>query len=111
MSFRVKVLRAAERDVDAIVEWIAVQRRSPSGASSWLDAYEDALRRLAEIGDTFGMAPECDYVSRDIRQLLFSTRRGKAYRMLFTVEGDEVRVLHVRGPGQRLLAEDEVRDG
>jgi hypothetical protein len=37
-----------------------------------------------------------------VRQQLFQTRKGRPYRMLFTVVVAEqtVRVLHVRGPGQ-----------
>jgi plasmid stabilization system protein ParE len=108
MSFRVRVLQTAEREVDDIVEWIAVRRQSPSGAESWLNAYEEALQRLADAADSFGPAPEDEYVSLDVKQVLFRTRRGKTYRAVFTIEGNEARVLHVRGPGQSLLTSDEL---
>ena len=36
------------------------------------------------------------------------TRRGRPYRLLFTLDDCEVRVLHVRGPGQDLVSADEL---
>lgn len=98
MTYRVKALRKAEGDVRSIVAY--VRKRSSRGAVSWLDAYRAAREHLAEFADGCGEAEENHQFEFDVRQHLFKTRRGRVYRMLFTMIGDEVRILRVRGSGQ-----------
>jgi plasmid stabilization system protein ParE len=111
MSFLVRVLRRAERDVEEILHFIAEVRKAPNGALRWYRAYEAALNRLAKEAGTLPLAPESDYVEYEIRQILFRTRKGRTYRMLSTIVGDEVRVLHVRGPGQDIMAARQLGGG
>lgn len=108
MNFRLRTLRRARSDVDAILHWIARERQSPEGAANWLDAYEQAVASLAESPESHGFAPENDYVDIAVRQFLFRTRHGRMYRGLYTVVDEEVRILRVRGPGQPLLQADEI---
>ena len=51
---------------------------------------------------------EDEHFDIDVRQALFKTRRGRIYRMLFTIVGNEVRILRVRGPGQAPVVADDV---
>ena len=53
--------------------------------------------------------PEDEDHEEEIRHILFKTRRGKTYRAIFIIRTDTVFVLHVRGPGQDLIAPDELR--
>jgi len=46
------------------------------------------------------LAPESKSFDIEIRHALFRTRSGRPYRAIFTVVGDEVRILRVRGRGQ-----------
>lgn len=108
MKFRVRALRRARQDVDTILDWIANERQSPQGASTWLDAYEQAAASLADSPEAHAFAPENDYVDIDLRQFLFKTRHGRMYRGLYTIDGDEVLILRVCGPGQPLLQADEI---
>jgi hypothetical protein len=55
-----------------------------------------------------GLAPENGYGDAEIRDLVFKTRRGKQYRILFTICGDVVFVRHVRGFGQDLVSPDDL---
>ena len=109
MRFQIKVLRRADRDVDRILWWLSNQQKSPSGATTWFRAYEAALQRLSEFADSQSLAPESEYATHDVRHAQFKTRRGRVYRILFTIVGDEARVLHVRGPGQNLVSVDQLR--
>lgn len=106
MKFHVKTLRKAKQDYHVILEYIA--ERSKPGAVAWARAFDKALARLEESADTFPLAPENEHVNLEVREILFKTRRGLFYRALFTIRGDEVLVLHVRGPGQDFLTEDEL---
>jgi len=64
--------------------------------------------RLSEQGDTLGIAPEDADHDETIYQIIFRTRRGLPYRALFVVRENDVYVLRVRGPGQDLVAPDDL---
>jgi plasmid stabilization system protein ParE len=106
MKFQVVTLRRAEADVRGIASWIA--DRSPQGALSWLDAYEKLLSFLANHADSCGVAQENSECTIPLKESLFGTKRGHSYRAIFTIVGDEVRILRVRGPGQPPLLDDEL---
>lgn len=107
MNFRIRILRRARRAYNQILAYIA--ERSPSGATAWGNAFDAALERLEESADTFAVAWESEGTGLVVREVLFNTRRGLTYRILFTIAGVEVLVLHVRGPGQAPLTPDELR--
>jgi plasmid stabilization system protein ParE len=106
MKLEVIALRRAETDVRQITRWIA--QHSMQGASSWLDAYEELIDLLAEGAEAYPAALEDADCRITLRQALFGTRRGRKYRAIFTIAGDQVRILRVRGPGQPPLQEDEL---
>ena len=101
MIYRVSVLDRADRDADAILRWLS--KLSPRGAIRWLFAYNSIKEKLARDPLSHGLAPEDGRVDFELRQIFFKTPRGKRYRSVFTVTGDEVRILRVRGPHQRPL--------
>jgi plasmid stabilization system protein ParE len=106
MKYDVKALRKAEADIRSITTYL--YERSPRGAAAWLDAYRQARTRLATSADRCGRAEENEHFDIDVRQALFKTRRGRIYRMLFTIVGNEVRILRVRGPGQAPFIADDL---
>lgn len=101
MTYRVRLLGAARRDVDKILEWLNV--RSRRGARSWYDALRKALNTLVEDPERHPFAPESEILGRPMRQFVFKTRQGNRYRLVFLVETEDVFVLRVRGPSQDLL--------
>ena len=106
MKYEVVALRRADADVRHIARWIA--QRSLQGAESWLDAYEELLERLTESADTYASATEDADFDIPLKQALFGTPRGRTYRALFTIVGNQVRILRIRGPGQPTLVQDEL---
>jgi len=107
MSFTIRELPKAKQDKHSIFRWL--HERSPAGATTWLDAYDSLIERLKRDASSFGDAPErqdCDF---DVRQALFKTRRGRVYRALFFIDGDEVYVLRVRGSGQAPIRPEELK--
>ena len=98
MSYVVLLMRQAELDAQTIFDWLS--QRSPAGALRWYDALDEALHRLEDRPEACGRCPESDDFPETIRECFFKTKRGRAYRLLFTIVGQQVRVLHVRGPGQ-----------
>lgn len=105
--FRIAALAKAEADVEKIYPWL--EQRSPTGAASWYQAYLDATVRLETIADSCAKCSEAIRFSLSIREMLFKTKRGKRYRLLFFIEGTDVFILRVRGPGQRSLRRSELK--
>lgn len=99
MRFKVRTLRRAAHDYERILAYIAGQSRA--GAVAWAGAFDAALARLED-------AAENEHVDFEVREILFKTRRGLAYRALFTIRGADVLLMHVRGPGQDFVAADEL---
>ena len=107
MKFTVITLRAAERDFNGILEFLAA--RSKSGAEAWATAFDKALARPEESADSCPLAAENEFVDFELREILFKTRRGLIYRILFTIRENKVFILHIRGPGQDFVAAMEIR--
>jgi plasmid stabilization system protein ParE len=108
MKFTIVTLRAAERDFNDILEYIAA--RSTAGAVAWAKAFDKALVYLEENAGSCPLAAENEHVEFEVRETLFKTRRGLIYRILFTVRADTVFILHIRGPGQDFVAAMEIRN-
>lgn len=107
MTFKLVILRRARRDVDRIHDWIAEGSRD--GARSWYLAFWEACQRIIDAPESFSLADEFQEGGEHaVREFLFKTRRGRTYRGLFVIVGDEVVVLRVRGPGQPPLMRDEI---
>ena len=109
MTFRLRTLSPAHRDVTRILNWIAIEQNAPKGAARWLRAYQAAAKKMVRSPTSYGLAPENEFVEREVRQFLFKTRKGRIYRGLFTINDDEVIILRVRGPGQPPLEPNELR--
>jgi plasmid stabilization system protein ParE len=107
MKYKLVVLIRARRDLREMYDWIA--ERSLRGAESWLAAFDRATKRVLHAPDSFRVSHECherpDVV---LREYTFKTRKRLVYRGLFTIEGNEVHLLRVRGPGQDDLTADEI---
>lgn len=107
MAFQVLLLRRAQTDIDSIYTWLA--KRSARGAANWYAAFLDAAAALERDAEFCAAAPEAKRLRLDLRQRLFKTPRGRAYRILFMIVGMQARVLRVRGPGQASLKSRDVR--
>lgn len=107
MIYTVSVTRAGNRDLEGCYAFIA--KRSPRGAAAWANAFQEhVVDALAVDPHSYELAPENRDHPVEIRQKLFRTRQGKNYRALFTVRGQDVFVIHIRGPGQDLIPPEEI---
>lgn len=102
MSFDVRVSRRAERDADAIFEWLA--QRSKEGAVRWYHSFLHSLWSLPTQVARCGIAKEAEKLNIDLRQIHFKTRRGLVYRSLFVIQDNVIHVVGVRGAEQDYVA-------
>jgi plasmid stabilization system protein ParE len=107
MTYEPFLLPRAQADVESIFQFLT--ERSPQGATTWRERWEQVLDQLRTGPLECGLAPESTRYDVIVRQLLFRTRRGRTYRALFTVVGRGVYILHVRAPGQNLLSRGQLR--
>jgi plasmid stabilization system protein ParE len=90
MNFRVHATAAALEEVVAIGEWITSQG-APEAAERWVASMMQALRSLSAMPERCSVAPESAEFEPEIRHLVIGD-----YRVLFSVRGREVFIIHVR---------------
>src|SRR4051812_13008845 len=98
MKREVFLTRQAEDDFDSILAWL--ENRSTSGAAKWYKALKQAIDWLEDHAASCPLAPESDSFQEPVHERLFKIKRGRYYRLLFAVTTKQVRILHIRGPGQ-----------
>lgn len=99
-TFRVISSRRATDEANSASLWIAEQ--SPEAAHVWLDGLLQAIQSLATHPFRCALAPENDYFSEELRQLIYGR-----YRILFTIESDSVYIFSVRHGSREHLRPDE----
>jgi addiction module RelE/StbE family toxin len=99
MSYRVIITARALGDLTEIRDYIA--KRSPTNAAKFLEKILDEFDRLETNPDGFAIAPENDSVPYTFRQIIV-----KPYRILYTVTGTRVEIMHIRH-GARLPAQPD----
>lgn len=107
MKFNARLLWRAQRDLDHILAWLS--ERSPQGAASWLRRWDETFAVLESSADEHGLAPEGEGLELEVRQILFRTRKGREYRALYTIQGADVYIMHIRAPGQDFVAPEELQ--
>lgn len=101
MAFRVEQTQRAKRDLDAILEWLLEHEAGETGLR-WFRRMKEAIDSLSELPHRCSLAPENADFPFEVRQLLYGSKPS-VYRILFTISGDRVIVLHIRhGRRQRL---------
>jgi plasmid stabilization system protein ParE len=98
MTHHVLLTDRAQHDVEQIVDWLA--ERSVAGASSWLEALEEAMASLATNPERFAAILAAEFPSHTVRQHVFKTKRGHRYWLVYYVSGPSVQIVHVYGAGQ-----------
>jgi len=102
MAFRVELSEQAQRDISAIYDWLRSQQAGDAG-ERWFHALRTAIGSLADIPGRCPLAAEDRDAPVEVRQLLYG-RLPHTYRILFTIKGDVVQVLHVRHARRRPAA-------
>lgn len=70
--------------------------------------YLETLRKLPLISDNAPLIPEAEEFGQELREVLFKTRQGNPYRLVFLVDDSFIHVLFVRGLGQDYLGPEDL---
>jgi plasmid stabilization system protein ParE len=107
MSYRITITQVAERDIRQALTWWR-DNRSSEQAERWYNKIYPAIATLSKQPDRCPLAPETDLLPTGLRQLHFGVSRKATHRIVFTIEGQEVKVVRVRHFAQRELALDDL---
>ncbi|MGH9583203.1 MAG: type II toxin-antitoxin system RelE/ParE family toxin [Bryobacteraceae bacterium] len=102
MAFRVEISEQAESDGKGILEWLISQHAGETGLR-WFQGLEQAIASLSELAERCPLAPENRSFPFEVRHLLYG-RKPDVCRVLFTVQGEMVYVLHIRHGRRKHLA-------
>ena len=94
MAFRVEPTAAAKQDARDILAWLRSQQAGESGLR-WFQGMQKAITSLTEIPTRCAFAPENKTFPYEVRHLLYGSSQHR-YRILFTIEGEVVTILHIR---------------
>ncbi len=100
---RYRVLVAAPAEVEIEAAYLFIRRDSPEHAARWRRGLLEAAKSLCVHPNRCRLAPESGGFEYEIRQLIYGN-----YRLLFTVRGTTVVILHVRHGARRPMDPDEV---
>jgi plasmid stabilization system protein ParE len=103
MAFRVEITAGARKDANAILFWLSSKQAGETGIR-WYERLEEAVASLAQSPERCALAPENAHVPFELRQLVYG-HRPHLYRILFTVDGEAVYVLHIRHGRRRPVAQ------
>ncbi len=107
MKFRVNVTESAQKQIEQA--YLRYKNDFSSLADPWLEGLFKVLDTLKQFPNRCPLAPENDELEEKVRQLLYGKRKN-TYRILFTVRGKTVEVLHVRHHAQARLTSQESED-
>ena len=103
MRFEVRPTETALEDVNIIRRWIA-EHGAPLNAERWVERLLVTLTKLEKRPTRCRLAPEDEDIEEaEVRQLLFGR-----FRILFTVRGRQVLILHVRHGSRHYATREEL---
>jgi len=107
MSFRVIITGPAERDLFQTVSWWS-EHRSTEQAERWYARIGPVIKMLADGPDRCPASPETNLLPTGLRELHFGLGHRATHRIVFTIVGQDVRVLRIRHAAQRELTLEDL---
>lgn len=93
MNFRVETTDQAERDILDILDWL-IAERAGKAALRWFGGLERAIASLTRMPHRCALVHNLGGFPSEVRHLLYGTR-PHLYRIVFTIQGEVVYILHV----------------
>jgi hypothetical protein len=90
--YRTLITETAEIDLLEAYQWIETE--ALHSASNWVSGLIEAIASLETFPERCPIAPENDLFEKEIRVHLY--RRSSVYRILFTIQVDQVIVRYIR---------------
>lgn len=97
-KYTVLIEESAQMDIQRSHDW-GCRVWGKAQARKWVrELRASIITNLGSVPSAFAVAPESDEFDDEIRQMIVGR-----YRVLFTIQGRKVHVLHLRGPNPGLI--------
>lgn len=106
MRYTIVLTARAIRDLDVARSFL--RQLAPETAEKWYVGFLESLAKLESQPELWPHAPENAQFSYELRHFFYRTKSRRANRALFTIVGNEVRILAVRRPGQPLITKKDL---
>lgn len=106
MTYRVVISERAVRDIIRNANWWS-DHRSPEDANVWQAAIFAKIQTLVEFPLSHPLADENAEFPFELRESLFGIGAQPGYRILFTVEDEEIYILAVKATEENWVSPDE----
>ena len=106
MKYEVEIAASGEDDLRGLCRSIE-ERYGMDTAVAWQQSLSDVAVTLESFPNRCSLAPENEHSDREVRQLLHKRHRVQT-RIIFTVDGNTVQVVHIRNSRQK-PRKDEMR--
>jgi plasmid stabilization system protein ParE len=107
MAFQIEITPIAEVQIEQAYRWYREQ--NSEFADRWFRNLMNAIATLQASPYRCSLAIEHEIFSEEVRQLLYGKSKN-VYRVLFTVRGTTVYILHVRHSSQSPLTADDLEN-
>ena len=104
-ELRVVIHKFALQDLDGA--YLNAARHAPGPAAAWLERFRLALQSLARNPERCALAHENERSRRELREFLFG-RKPNVFRVVFTIDGNTIRILRIRRSARRFLTRTEI---
>lgn len=101
MNFRVELSYGAA--AEALDAFEAMSIKSPAAAERWRTGLEVLIASLSHMPRRYPAAREQDHTTYELRQVIHAP-----YRIVYTVTGDLVFILHVRHAARDDMSKEEL---
>lgn len=107
MNYEIIYSDRAEAEIRETMQWWR-DNRSREQAARWIEETFAAIEKLKDEPERFPLAPESDLHPQGLRQLLFGVGRSITHRVIFTIDGDAVKIVAVRHVARCELHADDL---
>ena len=107
MKYRVILQRLAVQDLGKAYSWVA--QYAPKSAARWLERIRAALQTLDTNPHRCPLAKENAKVEFKLREFHVG-KKPNVLRAIFTIDGDDVRVLRIRRAQRRWLTRRQIEE-
>ncbi|MBL8809304.1 MAG: type II toxin-antitoxin system RelE/ParE family toxin [Planctomycetaceae bacterium] len=105
MTREVILTETARQQMNAAADWYAEQ--NPSVAAKWFNGLISRLNALSENPEQYSVARESEFMSVELRQMLYGSGKRITHRVLFVIREQRIVVYQIRHVSMRdITAED-----
>jgi len=109
MKYHIIVTDTAQADIRDIVTWWS-ENRSSQQAEQWYNEITPVIDTLINNPERCPLAPETDLLPTGLRQLHFGVSRTVTHRIVYTIDGSNVIIMHVRHLARKALTKNDFNE-